>query len=262
MLFQGQDAGTLPRGARERGQRCLAPRAPGGGSAMLQKRTGQHNALFDRCFLFRALGQSDRALLAARAVRARYAAGTPVFQMGDPGDSMMVIVAGGVRISLPTKAGRDIILSDLKAGEVFGEVALLDGLPRSAAATALTNCELLLLRREDVIPFLRSQPDSCLALVALLCGRLRQADERMTDIGLSHLPARLAKTILSRTSDGTGAASRIGVSQSDLAGMVGSSRESVNRTLRQWHQQGLLELKDGWITILGRDALAALAACA
>jgi CRP-like cAMP-binding protein len=229
---------------------------------MIHERASQHHALLERCFLFRVLDGPDRGALAARAGRATYAAGAPIFHLGDPGDSMMVIIAGVVRISLLMPSGREIILTDLKSGEVFGEVALLDGLPRSAAATALTRCEFLVLRRGDVLPFLQARPEACLALVALLCSRLRRADERLTDIGFSHLPARLAKMLLARTTPGPGAGMKVGISQTDLADMVGSSRESVNRTLRHWHQQGVVELKDGWIAVVGRDALAALAECA
>ena len=162
---------------------------------------------------------------------------------------------------MPTRQGKDLILADLNKGEVFGEVALLDGQPRSAAAQALTNCNLLVLRRGDVLPFLRLHAEACLALVELLCGRLRRADERMTDIGLSQLPVRLAKTLLNRTVADGQASRRLSNSQGELGDMVGASRESVNRTLRRWHEQGLVELKDGWITVLSRDALNALAEC-
>ena len=231
----------------------------GDGTAMLQESV-QLGTLLDRCILFRALDDSGKAALAGRVTHASYAAGAPIFHLGDPGDSMMIVANGTVRISLPTRQGRELILSDLGAGDVFGEVALLDGLPRSASATALTKCELIVIHRKDVLPFLRDHAEACLAIIALLCGRLRRADERMTDIGLSHLPVRLAKTLLGRTEGNV--SKRIACSQSELADMVGSSRESVNRALRQWHQQGIVELNEGWIAVIDRGALNALAECA
>lgn len=227
---------------------------------MLKVSESQRIALLDRCILFNALDAPSKAELAERSVRTTYLAGAPIFHLGDPGDSVMIVANGTVRISLPTRQGREIILADLEEGDVFGEVALLDGLPRSASALALTNCDLIAIHRKDVLPFLREHVDACLAVISLLCQRLRRADERMTDIGLSHLPARLAKTLLSRTEGD--APKRLACSQSELADMVGSSRESVNRALRKWHQQGIVRLKDGWITVVQRDALDALAECA
>lgn len=231
----------------------------GDGTAMLQE-SAQHGTILDRCILFRALDDSGRANLAERATRSSFAAGSPIFHVGDPGDSMMIVANGTVRILLPTRQGKDLILSDLTTGDVFGEVALLDGLARSASAIALTRCDLIVIHRKDVLPFLRDHAAACLAIIALLCGRLRRADERMTDIGLSHLPVRLAKTLLGRTE--ADAPKRLACSQSELADMVGSSRESVNRALRQWHQQGIVELNEGWIAVIDRDALNALAECA
>lgn len=96
--------------------------------------------------------------------------------------------------------------------------------------------------------------------VPRLHGR-RRADERMTDMGLAHLPNRLARSLLARTSDTSDGALRLAFSQSEIADMVGSSRESVNRALRNWHPQGIVELKDGSITVLSRDAPGALAEC-
>jgi CRP-like cAMP-binding protein len=77
---------------------------------------------------------------------------------------------------------KHLILAELAAGEFFGEIALLDGKPRSASATALTKCELLVLERRDVLPFLERSPTACLNLMQLLCERIRRADERMSEI--------------------------------------------------------------------------------
>ena len=153
-------------------------------------------------------------------------------------------------------------MHDLGPGELFGEVALLDGKDRSASATAATNCQLLVLDRRHVVPFLKEHPQAALSLIELLCGRLRLSDERMTDIAVSHLPTRLAKTLINRIPENPRRTPKLAISQGELADMIGASRESVNRTLKAWQQRGILEVRDGWIVLLRRDAVSALAGCA
>ncbi|MBV8566623.1 MAG: Crp/Fnr family transcriptional regulator [Methylobacteriaceae bacterium] len=224
----------------------------------------EESRILDRCLLFRVLDERSRSELLARARRSSFAAGLPIFHLGDPGQSMMAVLTGTVRVSLPTLKGRTIVLADLPAGEVFGEVALLDGKERSADATALTNCELLVLERRDVLPFLERHPAVCLKLMELLCARLRLSDDRMVDITFFELPVRLAKTLLRRAKaparalEGIGHP-RVSDSQSELANMIGNTRENVNRCLRDWQRRGILDLQDGWIVILHREALEILA---
>lgn len=216
----------------------------------------------DRCLLFQALDQAARTELAQLAHRVELAPGTPVYQVGDPGENMMVVLAGTLRIWLPTLPGKEIILADIGVGEVVGEMALLDGEARSAAVTALTRCQLLVLERRDLLPFLRGNPEAALSLIALLCRRVRRADQRMTDMALSHLPARLARTLIGRVPPHVRPPARLAMSQGELADMVSATRESVNRALRAWHRRGIVELRDGWIVLLRQDALAALAGSA
>ncbi|MGA8952717.1 MAG: Crp/Fnr family transcriptional regulator [Xanthobacteraceae bacterium] len=166
----------------------------------------------------------------------------------------MAVIVGTVRISLPTARGKEIILADLRSGELFGEIALLDGRPRSANATAHTNCELVVLERRDVIPFLERNPAASLKLMEMLCARIRRSDERMADIAFFNLPVRLAKTLLSYQPQGRGVI-KLSLSQSELAEMSGGTREKVNRCLRDWHRQGILELKDRWTIIRRPEAL-------
>lgn len=215
-------------------------------------------ALLAECLVFRALGDADRSALAARTTRSSYPAGSAIFHLGDAGHTMMVVAKGTVRVSLPTSAGKEIILADLDRGAVLGEVAVLDGKPRSATATALTNCELLKLERSALKPCLYRDPGTALALVELLCDRLRRSDERMVDIGLTSLPERLARALLRRFDEGS-RKHRKALSQTELADMVGSTRESVNRALRAWHRDGIVQLDNGWIEIKRQDALSALA---
>jgi CRP/FNR family cyclic AMP-dependent transcriptional regulator len=214
--------------------------------------------LLGKCALFRALDEAARAEFTARAHRRSFAAGEPIFHLGAPGYSMMAVLVGTVRISLPAAKGKEMILADLPAGEVFGEIALLDGGKRSANARALTNCELLVLERRDVLPFLEHNPKACLQLMALLCARIRRSDERMSDIAFFELPARLAKTLLHYPAPGNDPP-RLSLSQGELADMTGGTRENVNRCLRDWQRRGILDLREGWTIILKPDALKALA---
>src|SRR5262245_61901343 len=211
--------------------------------------------------LFRALDEDARQDLATRVRYRSYQAGEPIFHVGAPGQSMMVILSGVVRISLPGPRGKAVILADLAAGEILGEVALLDGKERSADATALTNCDLLVLERRDALSVLEKRADLCLKLLELMCARLRRSDARMADIAFFELPARLAKVILDRIGQPsrTDARLKLSLSQAELAGMINASRENVNRCLRNWQRQAIVDIDDRWIVVLQRDALAALA---
>jgi CRP/FNR family transcriptional regulator, cyclic AMP receptor protein len=213
--------------------------------------------LLGQCALFRALDERERHELAARAQPRSFAGGEPIFHVGEPGQSMMGVVVGTVRISLPTRKDKEIILADLAAGELVGEIALLDGKPRSANGRALTNCELLVLERRDVLPFLERSPTACLNLMQLLCGRIRRSDERMSEIAFFDLPARLARALLRYPAQGRGPL-KLSLSQSELAEMSGATRENVNRCLREWQRRGILQLKNRWTIILKPEALQAL----
>ena len=152
--------------------------------------------LLEKCPLFSTLGEKPRREIVAYAMPRSFAAGDSICRLGDHGDSMMAVIVGIVRISRPTSRGKEIILADLGSGELFGEIALLDGKPRSANVVAVTNCELMFLERRNVIPFLERNPTTCMKLMEILCARIRRSDERMSDIAFFNLPMRLAKTLL------------------------------------------------------------------
>lgn len=215
--------------------------------------------LLEKCALFGALDDKARRELAAMAHPRHFATGDPICRIDEHGDSMMAVVLGVVRISLPAVRGKEIILADMRPGEMFGEIAMLDGKPRSANATAHTNCELMVWERRDVLPFLERNPAACMKLMEMLCARIRRSDERMSDIAFFDLPARLAKTLLSYPGEGHGGA-KLSLSQRELAEMSGGTRENVNRCLREWQRRGILELKDRWTIILKPEVLRELAA--
>lgn len=214
--------------------------------------------LLEKCTLFATLDQKARREIAAYAKPRSFGLGESICRLGDPGDSMMAVIVGTVRISLPAIKGREIILADLQTGDLFGEIALLDGKMRSADATAHTKCELMVLHRRDLFPFLERNPAACIKLMEMLCARIRRSDERMADIAFLNLQARLAKTLLNYPTNSAGSI-RLSLSQSELAAMAGGARENVNRCLRDWQRRGILELKDRWTIIRQPEALRKLA---
>ena len=205
--------------------------------------------------LFAQMDEDSRRDLIGQARPRSFGVGETVCRNGDPGGSMMAELTGTERISMPTVKGKEVILGDLHPGELFGEIAMLDGKPRSANATALTKCELLVLERRNVIPFLEKHPAACLQLMELLCARIRRSDERMADLAFFELPTRLAKLFLSYGSEKAGKEMRFSLSQTELAEMVGATRENVNRCLRDWHRRGLVKLQDGWTVIPNTERL-------
>lgn len=229
------------------GKRPMPPPSP------IEKRR-----VFEGHALFGKLPQADLDALLLHARPEHYAAGRAIFAKGSPGRSMMAILAGSVRISTPSPAGPDILLTMLSAGDVFGEIALLDGADRTADAIAITDCELLVLDHRDFIPFLERRADLCVLLLKLLCQRLRRTDQQLQEAMFGPLEGRIAMALVRLAQDAPrlgakGAALRI--TQQELAGMVGAARESVNKQLHVWQKEGVLRLGKRLIEI---DDLAAL----
>jgi CRP/FNR family transcriptional regulator, cyclic AMP receptor protein len=187
--------------------------------------------------------------------------GAAIFAKGDPGNGLMGVLAGAVKISVPSADGRDIVLNIVHAGEIFGEIALLDGRPRTADATAMTDCELMMIERRDFIPFLRSQPDLTIKIIETLCARLRRTSEQVQDLTFLDLPTRLAKALLQLIRGGEGAAAgrKVTITQLELSQIIGQSRESTNKQLRDWARQGWIRLARGAVTVLRQDKLVELA---
>jgi CRP-like cAMP-binding protein len=214
--------------------------------------------------LFRGLVEDERDALVARARIRHFAAGETIFLMGSAGDSLMAVLSGQIRISVPSPDGREIVLAIFQPGEVFGEIALLDGKERTADARAFTACDLAILERRDVFAFLERQPNAWPRLVEVLCDRLRSTDQHIAEVALMQLPVRLAKALLRiaepEAPGASGAAvGTVQLSQRELGNLVGAARESVNKCLREWQRSGLVRIVGTSITIADRDTLRALA---
>jgi CRP/FNR family cyclic AMP-dependent transcriptional regulator len=171
--------------------------------------------------------------------RRSVARGSTIFAKGDPGDALMGVLAGAVKISVPSADGRDVVLNIINEGGIFGEIALLDGHPRTADATAMSDCQLMIIERRDFLQFLRSQPDVTLKFIEILC-------------------ARLAKTLLRLTTEGDAPAAKrkVTITQRELSQMIGMSRESTNKQLRAWAKRKWIELERGGVTVLQPERLA------
>ena len=199
-------------------------------------------------------GFEDDAIeaVAALCVTRSLAAGEVLFLKGDAGDALYAIRRGQIRIATGTDAGRRLTLNLLGPGDVFGEVALLDGRSRTADATALEASELFMVRRRDFLNLITQRPKVAVRIIELLCERIRWMSDRMEESVLLPLPARLARRLVALSEDfGTD----LHVSQEELAVFIGATRESVNRQLQTWKRQGVIALGRNRIQLLDRGAL-------
>ena len=215
--------------------------------------------LLAECSLFRGLSPDERNVLVARAHLRRFDAGGTIFLMDTPGDSMMAILEGNVRISVPSPEGKEIVLAILHSGEVFGEIALLDGKGRTADARAMTRCHVAVLDRRDVLAFFERQPNAWPKLVEVLCDRLRRTDQHLAEMALLEIPLRLAKTLLRLLAESDTAGPKIALSQRELGNIVGASRESVNKCLNEWQRRGIVTIEENFIAIANRKVLEQMA---
>ena len=219
--------------------------------------------LLANCFLFRELtGEECNALFARVHVRS-YSAGETIFHVGSAGDSLVAVLSGTVRISVPSPHGREIVLAILQPAEVFGEIALLDGKERTADASAMTDCQLAILERRDVLAFLDRHPKIWPKLVEVLCSRLRNTDQHIAELALLQLPTRLAKVLLrfahGKEQSSGGESLRVQLSQRELGNICGASRESINKCLGAWQRRGVLRIEEGAVLLIKPGALEELA---
>lgn len=229
-------------------------------SALDRNTLDEAHRLLGKCILFRGLSPDERKGLVAQARIRNFSAGETIFLMGSSGDSMMAVLKGTIRISVPSPEGKEIVLAILQPGELLGEIALLDGKDRTADAGAIGACSLAILERRAVLAFLERHPSSCLGLIEVLCGRLRHTDQQIAEIVFLNLPARLAKTLLRMATVARGpAGTRIALSQRELGNIVGSTRESINKCLHEWQRNGIVRVEEREIIITKRLELQALA---
>jgi CRP-like cAMP-binding protein len=211
---------------------------------------------------FRGITTEELDEILALSSETLYSKGQIIFQKGDTGDSLLAVLNGQVRISTNTDDDKEIILNTIFRGEIFGEIAFLDGVERSAMATAVVETTLLTIKRSDFLPFLKTHPEIAIHWLKVLCKKLRDTSDRVEVVGLLPVPVSLAR-LLTKAAETIGENTDNGCyldwkkSQQDMAKEIGTSRESVNRQFHKWKKQGLVSVggQSLSITILDSNAL-------
>jgi CRP/FNR family transcriptional regulator, cyclic AMP receptor protein len=220
--------------------------------------------LIERVPLFVRLAPEQLDALTGVTTTRRLAAREELFHKGDPAAQVYVVASGRLKVATTSSSGDDVTFNLLGEGEVVGELPLLTGGRRTGTVSALEPSELLVLERRDFLRFLREQPEAASALLVVLAERLTRISEFVEDTIFLKLPARLAKKLLhlaesygEEAQDGT--LLQLRLSQGELADLVGTSRESVNKQIRAWTEEGVVRMERGSITILRRSTLEQLA---
>lgn len=213
--------------------------------------------------LFAGLAPDALEPLAASMRTRRFRRGEVLFHVGDPGDALFVVISGEVKISLPSETGDEAILASLGPGEVFGELALLDGAPRSATATALVATETVMLPRDRFQELMATEAAVRDALLASIATELRRLTRHVEDLHFLDITGRLAARLVRLAADGGTARPdgsvrlRTTLTQGELAAMVGCTRQSVNKLLGQFADDGLVRVDRDGIVITDVVALTA-----
>lgn len=214
--------------------------------------------------LFGPLEAEERAALAPLLRPRRFEAGRAVFQRGDPSEELLLVISGSLRVCVCSLDGRVLAFRVAVPGDVVGEIGALDGGPRSADVVAARNCEALALSRADLQRLLASRPAMALGVVRFLCRRLRETSEQLEARALQRVEARLARFLSRLTGgfdvDGAGreVELKLGVSQSEIAELIGASRPKVSLAFGALEEQGAIR-REGKTLFCRPATLAALA---
>jgi CRP-like cAMP-binding protein len=210
----------------------------------------------ERIQLFSGLAPTDLVRLAEGLRTRRFRRGEVLFHQGDPGDSLFIVSSGAVKIVLPSEEGDEAILTSIRPGSFFGELALLDGAPRSATAVAMEPTETLVLRREAFRALIDTSAEARDALLAALAGELRRLTAHVEELHFLDMTGRLA-ALLARLAQESGIPADDGsirldrpFTQGDLAAMIGATRQSVNKLLGMFVDDGLLRVDRDTIVVL------------
>ncbi|HEY5300456.1 MAG TPA: Crp/Fnr family transcriptional regulator [Acetobacteraceae bacterium] len=214
--------------------------------------------------LFAVLKPAELDHLVGFTLERRFARGSTIMEYGSEGSNMLVLATGRARVTANAPNGKEVTLSILGPGMTVGEMGLLDGQPRSATVSAMDDCLTLVIERRDFLPFLHGNGDLALRLLGVLCERLRGTNQALENIALMDLPSRLARLLIKLGQEygvagPRGLTIRLKLTQTDLSTFVAATRESVNRQMRAWEEEGLLREEDGYLMIRAPEALQAIA---
>ncbi len=224
----------------------------------------RYRGLIAQASLFRGIQTTALDDLVRRMQIRTRPAGTIIVAQDEPGDAMFLLVSGRVKVALFGESGRELTLSELKPGDFFGEMSLIDLRPRSANVVAIDDATVLALTREAFVQHLKSHPQTALNILSELTRRLRRADETIANLALHDVESRLTRT-LERLAREDGEQTEGGLllkrrpTQQDLANMVGSCRETISRTFTSMIKRGLL-VPRGRALVLTRQLLDSKAA--
>ncbi len=216
------------------------------------KQAEESLGLLRRSRLFDRAGPDDLPALLAESRWRKYPADSYLFREGDPADHLLIVARGEVKVSRATESGSDVVFAVLGPGAALGELgALEEGASRSADARALSDTECLVIHRPALVRFLTAHPAAMWGVVNVLTSYIRTKDEAFVDLAVRDIPGRVARKLLELA----GAQKTLKLSQSTLAGLVGASRENVNRALSRFASLGYINLDRGRITLLRPDEL-------
>jgi CRP/FNR family transcriptional regulator, cyclic AMP receptor protein len=209
-------------------------------------------ALLARTDLFSSLEDEDRALVARKMRECHFGAGEQIFGRGDTANGVYLVVEGRVRLSVLSADGRALSFNHATVGTTFGEIATLDGGLRTADATALTAVRAMLLQRSDLLKLIESNVGAARAAIAHVCARLRATSDQVETIALHSIEVRLARFLLTAIGLSKAPVDRdgravldIGTSQTELAQLLGASRQKVNAALTAFEETGVMERMSG-----------------
>jgi CRP/FNR family cyclic AMP-dependent transcriptional regulator len=209
--------------------------------------------------LFRELDRSAVRGFAELTREQKFAKGAMIVSEGDAGDALYVVRSGEVKVVLTGEDGREVILNVLNVGDHFGELALIDGRPRSAHVVSTQASSLLVLRRADFRRQVEQSPQVAWGLMVELSRRLRQADGTIGSLVLLDVPGRVAKVLLEHATPGEPAALVKQLTHQTIAQMIGASRETVSRAMAEFQEKGIIAVQRRIVTITDRAALEARA---
>lgn len=212
-----------------------------------------------KSYLFDGLDEAHLRLIESCASKMPLKAGQTLFFQQDPGDALYIVQSGSVEVSVVASSGKKLSLNLMRAGDVLGEIAALDGGPRTATATVVADSTFLRIRRSDLIDLMTKDPGLALDLIGTLCARLRWVSQQVEDLALLSTEGRLASRLIvlhHKFTDGSG---DLQISQSDLADYLGVTRESTNKVLQNWRTRGVIDVSRGSISIRDHAALAEIA---
>jgi CRP-like cAMP-binding protein len=204
--------------------------------------------------VFQRLTADERRMFAALVREQRVPRGALIVRQGDPGDALYVVRAGQVKVTVIGEDGREVILGTLGATAHFGELALLDGRPRSAHVLAMEATTLYVLRREDFRRQVEQMPRVAWALLEELSRRLREADQKITGLVLLDVPGRVARLLLDRATGEPAVVERAPTHET-IAQMIGASRETVSRAMKELQDLGLVRAERRTVHLLDREGL-------